>query len=203
MAIDPNTLITRTDGSTIAYGKLSPRDQLAHEYLCEFLPAALTLRDRLKAFKLAAVGELMAHRKMMMDDFGVAVGGEGGNITIRSADGRSMVKFTVQKAVSFGPELEAAKALIFECLNDWASSAGDELREIVTGVFSLNSKGRIDTQGILNLRKMNITDERWLRAMDAIDEAIRRDSSASYINFFEVDLETGSENRIPLDIAKL
>lgn len=50
---------------------------------------------------------------------------------------------------------------------------------------------------------MNITDERWLEAMRAIDDAVKRDFAATYINFYSVNPKTRVETRIPLDIAKL
>lgn len=203
MTISPDTMIERPDGSSIAFGKLKPRDQLAHELIVELMPDVADLSSKLAAFKKRAIDEILAHREMMMTDHGVKVGGKGGNISIKSADGRLLVRYKVDHPIEFGPELEAAKALIDECLEDWGQSAGPELRAIITKVFKVNSKGRLDTSGILGLRSHAFEDERWGRAMDAIDEAIRRDRTASYISFFRVDPETGAETRIPLDIAKL
>lgn len=203
MGIDPKTIIERPDGSTIEFGKLKVRDQLAHEFVAANIPAAESLKELIAGFKLKVVAELMAHRDMMLRDYGVQVGGKGGNITLKTADGKMAVKFTVQKFIEFGPELEAAKALIFECMNEWSEDAGAEIREIVAQVFQLNKNGRIDTQGILGLRKLAITDERWVKAMAAIDDAIRTDREASYLNFYLIDPATGAETRIPLDIAKV
>lgn len=203
MTIPQDELITRPDGSKIAFGDLKPRDQLAHELVMGLIPKVLELQAALAKFRDDSVGQVLAYRDMMMSDYGVKVGGTQGNISLRSECGRWLIKYQIQNTISFKGELEAAKALIFECLNEWTSQAGEELKEFVTRVFQLNSKGRIDTHEILGLSKMNITDERWLEAMRAIDDAVKRDFAATYINFYSVNPKTRVETRIPLDIAKL
>ena len=78
MGIDPKTIIERPDGSTIEFGKLKVRDQLAHEFVAANIPAAESLKELIAGFKLKVVAELMAHRDMMLRDYGVQVGGKGG-----------------------------------------------------------------------------------------------------------------------------
>ncbi len=195
--------IERPDGSVIALSKLPVRDQLKHELVEKMFGRAVATSTALAAFKGASVSELMAFREMMMNDFEVKIGGNGGNISITSLCGRMKVAYTISKHVEFGPELEAAKALIDECLEDWSQDSRDEIRVIITKVFRVNSKGRLDTSGILGLRSHGFKDPRWLRAMDGIDEAIIRDRQTAYINFYKVDPKTGTETRIPLDLAKV
>ena len=89
---------------------------------------------------------------MMMADYNVSVGGQEGNLSLRSVCGKMKVELSVAKFVSFGPELEAAKGLLDEFLNDELEGSSDVIREIVTGAFALNSKGRINRDGILGLQ---------------------------------------------------
>lgn len=207
MHTDPK-LIERPDGSTIPYDKLEPAKQIEHdlvETLCkeaEFHSAILT------KFKTQAISEMIAKRVMMLDDYGVKKGGKDGNLTLRTACGRYMAKMTVSKHVTFGSELEAAKALIFEFMEDELAKGGSEaIHEIVTKVFKLNGKGRIDTGGILGLREHRFEDERWQSAMQAIEDAICRDSSTTYVNFYRVDPnaepKASGEVRISLNLAEL
>lgn len=209
---DNTNLIERPDGSFIAYDKLPAAKQVEHDFVMTYCTDAEIHNANLAGFKRHAIQEMVASRKMMLDDHGVKKGGKDGNLTLRSACCRFMVKLTVSKHITFGPELEAAKALIFEVIEDELSVGGSSLiRSIVEDVFSLNGKGRIDTQGILNLRTdkyaKEVDDPRWARAMQAIETAVLRDSSTTYINFYRVDPnanpKASGEVRIPLDLAKV
>jgi hypothetical protein len=207
---DKNTLIERPDGSTIAYGKLETVKQLEHDLVLQLCEMAQAESADLLSLKRHALSQMVATRTMMLDDHGVKKGGKDGNMTLRSVCGRFMVKMTVSKHISFGPELEAAKALIFEVIEDELNEGGSSLiRSIVEDVFSLNGKGRIDTQGIMNLRTdkyaKEVDDARWDSAMNAIETAILRDSATTYINFYRVDpnAKDNKEQRIKLDLASV
>lgn len=206
--IDPKGFIDRPDGSQIHYDKLEPHKQIEHDAVLKLCAQADEHSAALAKFKRNAISEMIAARVMMLDDYGVKKGGKEGNLTLRSACGRLMIKMTVSKHTSFGPELEAAKALIYEFMEAELEKGGSKfIREIVEKVFKLNSKGRIDTDGILGLREHRFDDPIWNSAMLAIDEAICRDSSTTYVNFYHVDpkakVKADGETRILLDLAKV
>ncbi len=208
MHVDKTEMIERPDGSTIAYDRLEPAKQIEHELVTTLCAEAETRSADMSEFKRRALSEMIAARVMMMEDHGVKKGGTSGNLTLRSVCGRFMVRMTVSKHITFGPELEAAKALIFEFLEDELAKGGSEaIHEIVTKVFRLNGKGRIDTSGILGLREHRFQDVRWEKAMDAIEEAICRDTATTYINFYRVDPhanpKSAGEVRISLNLAEV
>lgn len=206
--IDAKGFIERPDGSQIHYDKLEPQKQVEHDVVSSLFERAVLISKELATFKQTAIGEMIAARVMMLHDHGVKKGGNEGNLTLRSACGRMMAKMSVSKHVTFGPELEAAKALIDEFLEaELAKGGSDFIREIVEKVFKVNAKGRIDTGGILGLREHRFDDPIWSNAMLAIDEAICRDSSTTYVNFYRVDPNAKdkgeAETRIALDLAKV
>lgn len=208
MHVDTAGMIERPDGSTIAYDKLEPAKQLEHDLVTKLCGEAEARNADLALFKRQAISEMVAARVMLLDDWGVKKGGKDGNLTLRSVCGRHMVKMTVSKHVTFGPELEAAKALIFEVVEDELKKGASKfIHDLATRVFSPNKRGRIDTQGILNLREVECDDERWSRAMEAIEQAILRDSSTTYINFYRVDPyanpKAAGEVRISLNLAEV
>jgi hypothetical protein len=201
-------MIERPDGSMIHYDKLEPAKQIEHDLVTILCQEAAFHNAILTKFKMQAISEMVAKRVMMLEDYGVKKGGKDGNLTLRTACGRFMAKMTVSKHITFGSELEAAKALIFEFMEDELAKGGSEaIHEIVTKVFKLNGKGRIDTGGILGLREHRFEDERWQNAMQAIEDAICRDSSTTYINFYRVDPnaepKASGEVRISLNLAEL
>lgn len=202
----PGNLIRRPDGSYVDLADLEPRHQLAHELVSDFFPMAEEQSQRLFNLKKNALSEMQAYRRMMLDDYGVSVGGKEGNLTLRTVCGTRMMKLTVSKTVTFGPVLEAAKALIDEFLErEMAKGGSEHIHAIVTKVFRINSKGRVDTSGILGLREHRFADPLWDRAMDAIENAVCRDTSTIYLNFYRVDPTKNPklETLLPLDLAKV
>ncbi|MCA0368344.1 MAG: ribose-phosphate diphosphokinase [Proteobacteria bacterium] len=102
---------------------------------------------------------------------------------------------------SGGTLVNAAKALIDQCLTDWTENARDELRTLINDAFRVDAAGNIRTMEVLRLRRLEIDDERWQRAMTAIGEAVQIESSKSYVRIYERDDETGLYNPIALDLA--
>ncbi|UWQ34592.1 DUF3164 family protein [Leisingera sp. M527] len=200
-------LIQRPDGSYVAYSEVEPRQQLAHDLVTKFFPRAEGLNDGMGCLKNDVLQEMSAYSEMMMDDLGVRVGGKEGNLLLRSICGRLVIRREVAKSVSFGPELESAKALIFEFLEEELEDSRDTIKEIVSGVFKLNGRGRVDTYGILGLREHKFDHPLWLKAMDAIEKAIIRDVANTYVRFYYVDPREPNpamrETRLPLDMAKV
>lgn len=208
MQVDPKTMIERPDGSFIPFDKLEPAKQMEHSLTMMLCHEAELHREMLTKVKRWALNEMISKRQLMLDEYGVKRGGKDGGMTVRSACGTYMAKMTVSKHVTFGPQLEAAKALIFEFMEDELAKGGSEaIHEIVTKVFKLNGKGRLDTGGILGLREHKFKDVRWRNAMEAIEDAICRDSSTTYINFYKVDPhaepKASGEERISLNFAEL
>lgn len=201
--MEDKNLVRRPDGSYVDVNDLPPRQMLAHELVMSAFPQAEDLNEQLIALKLHMLTEMRAYRDVMLQDFDLDVTGKEGGFSIKSADGLRMVKLEFKKHVSFGPELLAAKELIDQFLNlELENTNSEVIRDIVTDAFKLNSKGRLNTDGILGLRKHNWDHPIWKRAMDAIDEAICRDSSTTYVRFYNIDPETKGERQVKLSFTQ-
>ena len=74
---------------------------------------------------------------------------------------------------------------------------------LINDAFQVNKQGTIDTQRVLNLRRLDIDDRDWLRAMDAISDALRVNATKTYLRFYNIDTETGARQAISLDLAAL
>lgn len=129
------------------------------------------------------------------------MGGKKGNLTLYSFDGRYKVQRAIQDRIAFDERLQAARALIDECLADWTAEAGPELQAIVNQAFATDKEGQINTGRVLLLRRLDISDERWLRAMQAIGEAVQVVGSRSYIRIHERIGDSDQYQPISLDIA--
>lgn len=132
--------------------------------------------------------DVAAFISLSAERFGVSVGGEKGNVCLTSFDGRYKLQRQVSDNIVFDEGLQAAKALIDECIRAWiADGTNPHIATLVQDAFQVNKAGRINTGRVLGLRRHNIDDERWKRAMQAISESVRTSSTSTYIRCYERD----------------
>lgn len=136
---------------------------------------------------------------------GRAVPGEGrwqeGQRLLVSFDGRYKVIRAMADNIAFDERLQAAKALIDECLHEWTEGARAEVITLINDAFRVDQAGNIRTGSVLALRRLQIDDERWQRAMQAIGEAVQVVSTKAYVRIQERVGDTDQYRSIPLDIA--
>lgn len=188
-------------GRLIHEKQIKPIDLARDELVTEIVTKAKELQAVMRKFKTATFGDIAAFVALSGEQYRVQLGGTKGNVTLVSFDGRYKVLRAIQDRITFDERLQAAKALIDQCLTDWTENARDELRTLINDAFRVDAAGNIRTMEVLRLRRLEIEDERWQRAMTAIGEAVQVESSKSYIRIYERDDETGLYNPIALDLA--
>ncbi|WYK06760.1 DUF3164 family protein [Cereibacter sphaeroides f. sp. denitrificans] len=77
------------------------------------------------------------------------------------------VEIREQDCLDFGPELRQVKALIDECLTEWAADSRPEIRDIVTRAFNTDRPGRVNRSEIFMLLSSKIGGPPWQAAMRA------------------------------------
>lgn len=173
------------------------RDQLVHELLV----GAEQVNEVLRAFKKRAFDDIAAFVSLSADKYRVTLGGAKGNVSMLSFDGRIKVQRAIAETIVFDERLQAAKALIDECLREWTTGARSEIRTLITDAFRVDQQGNIRTGNVLALRRLDIVDERWQTAMQAISDAVQVVGSKSYVRVYKRDDETGQYVPVSLDIA--
>lgn len=119
-----------------------------------------------------------------------------------SYDGLFKVTVQIADNVVFGPELQVAKTLVDECLNDWTATAGDELKAVVTRAFNTDKEGQINRAALYSLLRLEIAEPRWKQAMQAIRDAMRVVGSKSYVRFYRRSAADAPWEAITIDLAK-
>ncbi|GAA4221589.1 hypothetical protein GCM10022253_27980 [Sphingomonas endophytica] len=188
-------------GALVPLSTVKATDLLMDELVRKTTDAAAALSARLARFKAAAFNSVGEFQALLAQEYDAAIGGKKGNVTLTSYDGCRKVQVQVSDILEFGPELQAAKALIDECLAEWAAGSGAELRALVNRVFSVDKEGQINRAELFMLLRVEIADERWQRAMNAIRESIRVIGSRSYVRFYERNAPDAAWRAIPLDIS--
>ena len=128
--------------------------------------------------------------------------GNEGNKTMSSYDGSMRINLAVSKVIYFDERLQVAKNLIDDCITRWARGSSSEIRALVNDAFQVDQQGIVSTARILGLRRLNIDDPQWKKAMDAISDSIQITGSKEYIRFYMRD-EQGKYQQISLDFATL
>lgn len=173
------------------------RDGLVQEIVAKAQKAAAELA----AMKAGFFGDIAAFVQMSAEEYGAQIGGDKGNVTLTSYDGRFKVIRAIQETLVFDERLQAAKALIESCLHRWSEGARPEIQVIVNDAFQVDQAGNINTGRVLGLRRLPIKDDEWQRAMTAISEALSVTGSKSFVRVYERDAQ-GEYKAISLDMAK-
>ena len=104
------------NGNLVPESKVKDIDKLRHQVVTDLCAMARQQRDGLRQFKHGAFGEVAALVATSLEQYGVKTGGEKGNVTLVSFDGRFKVVRHMHDHIVFGEQLMAAKALIDQCV---------------------------------------------------------------------------------------
>lgn len=177
-------------------------DVLIDEQVRKIMGYAVALSDQVKRFKLHTLDDIQALVLMLAQEYQVTVGGRKGNMTFPAHDGCMKVQVQVQDRIEFGAELQIAKQLIDECLDDWASTSRPEIRTIVTRAFNTDKAGQVNRAELYMLTRLDFDDDRWKRAIQAIHDAERVVGSKEYVRFYMRPNPEAEWTAITIDLAK-
>ncbi len=175
------------------------RDSLVKEIVAK----ARRQSEELARFKAAVFGDIEAFIQLSGEKYGVNMGGKKGNVSLLSFDGRYKIQRAVAETLTFDERLQVAKELIDQCIHEWSNGARSEIRALVNDAFQVDKEGRVNTARILSLRRLDIQDEKWLTAMQAIGESIQVAGSKTYFRVYERVGDSDQYKAIVLDIAAL
>jgi len=187
-------------GRLVPVEQVSEYDREMDDFVRARVAEAKVKSQAMAEFKRQSFGDCYAWIELSAEKFGRKPGGLKGNVTFSTFDGSQQIKIAVQDRLTFGPELQVAKDMIDDCLKAWSAGADEKLLTLITDAFDVDKEGKLNTGRIVSLRQLNIQDELWQQAMDALNKALVVSVTSTYINFKEQD-ENGKLVNIPLDIA--
>ncbi|MEQ8747327.1 DUF3164 family protein [Pyruvatibacter sp.] len=189
-------------GKLVPEHLVKPIDKLRDELVRSIIKQAKSLQDEVRSFKFKTFENVETFVDMSAERYDVELGGRKGNVSLTTFDGRYKVQRAVADLITFDEGLQAAKALIDECIEEWAGSADAKIKVLVDDAFQVN-KGRIDHQRVLGLRRLDIDDPKWKRAMDAISDSVKVQGTRQYIRLYERIGDSDQFRQISLDMAAL
>jgi hypothetical protein len=200
--LDGRPFIGDGKGGLVPLDLVKPQHLLQDEVVRKIVSFAGDLSAQVSRFKEHTFNDLSGFEALLEQEYGAKVGGQKGNKTLMTHDGLFKVTVQVADHIDFGPELQVAKGLLDECLNEWAADARDEIRTIVTRAFNTDKAGQINRAEIFMLLRLEITDPRWQRAMQAIRDAMRVVGSKTYVRCHRRDRFDAPWQAITIDLAR-
>jgi hypothetical protein len=202
-AINGKDYMTDAKGSFVPIELVKPQHKLEDETVRKVLSYARDLNAQVARFRGHTMTDLGEFDALLDQEYGGRPrAGVKGNRTYQTFDGLLKVQVQVSDMIDFGPELQIAKGLIDECLTEWTDEARAEIRAVITRAFNTDKEGQINRSEIFTLLRLDIEDERWRRAQDAIRDAMRIVGSREYVRFYERDRPDGQWRAITIDLAK-
>jgi len=200
------TYRTNAQGHLVPESAIEPIDLLRDDTVRRIIAKADDLQALMKAYKAESMLDIRAFLDISADQYGIKMGGKKGNITLTSYDGENKVIVSVSDTLSFDERLQIAKQLVDECILTWSKDANSNIQALVQHAFQTDKQGKISTARIFGLMRLKIDDDQWQKAMKALKDSIKVDSSCEYLRLYKkVRDENGNEHyrQIALDIAGL
>ena len=188
-------------GRLIPLDAIKPIDLQRDELVTEIVQKAQALHRQMAAVKTALMADVDAFADLSAERYGAKLGGTKGNITLVSFDGQYKVQLAVQETLAFDEGLQAAKALIDECVHEWTQGSRSEIKTLINDAFQVDKEGNISAGRVLGLRRYNFDDEKWQRAMAALAESVRVQNSTRYLRVYQRVGQTNKYEAIVLNMA--
>ena len=189
-------------GHLIPVDKIKEIDKLRDETVISLVEKAKQLQATIIGTKDILFNDCNSFIELSAKDYDTQLGGKKGNVSLMSFDGKYKVQIAISDKLVFDERLQVAKSLIDECLKEWTADSNGNVKAIIDNAFAVDKEGKINIRRVLSLRSLNIIDDKWLKAMQAISDATQVVSSKEYIRFYERD-DDGKYRQISLDFANL
>lgn len=200
--IDGKPFMEDAKGRLTPESLVKPVDKLEDQLVRTIMGHADALNQQIARFKGHTFDDIATFITLASEKYGASKrGGLKGNMTFTSYDGCLRVQVKVADRLTFGPQLQIAKGLIDECINDWAADAHPIIRKLVNHAFEPQKEGQVNTEALFSLRNIEIDDPRWISAVQAINDSIRIIGSKTYLNFHTRPSPEEAWEHIPINIS--
>lgn len=199
----PEGYMEDQSGRLVPIEKIKQIDLTRHDLVNALVNKAREAQELLAKFKVDALQEIQSFIDLSAMEYDIPLGGKKGNVTLTTYDGRYRIQRQIAESLVFDERLQVAKELIDKCIHRWAEGSADEIKALVDHAFQVDKEGKISTGRVLGLRRLDIKDDEWLKAMEAIADSIQVTGSKTYIRVYERVGQSENWKPISLDIAAL
>jgi len=200
--MNETSYMTDSQGRQVPAEMVKEIDKLRDQTVRNIIDEALKMKEVLMDFKRRIRDDIFTFVELSASQYGKPWGGKKGNITLTTYDGKYRLIIAMNDLLVFDERLQVARDLIGECIEKWSEGSRNEIRLLVQDAFQVDKTGKINTARVLGLRRLEIYDPDWKKAMSAIGDSMQVSGSKQYLRFYEKN-EQGEYIQIPLDVAAL
>jgi len=197
----PEGFVADAKGRLVPEHMVRDHEKLEDQTVREIIRHAEDLNAQIGRFKGHTFSDVTEFRDILAEKYGLSRGGGKGNVTLTSYDGCLKVTVQVQDFLTFGPELQIAKRLFDSCISRWAEGTNDRIHALVNHAFQVDKEGRIDREALFGLRRLDIDDEGWRKAVAALNDSIRVQGSKEYVRFYKRETPRDKWRAVTIDLA--
>lgn len=169
--VDGKVFYINSAGAMVPEEAVKDTDKLRDDVVNTIVERIIALEKRMKEIKTECMNDIEAFIKILAEQYKVEIGGVKGNVQLTSFDGTKQVLLNMSRSIEVNEGVEIAKQLIDEYLIEITGDSTPEIRALVGQAFRVK-QGKMDVRRLLELKQLNIKDERWMKAMEAISESI-------------------------------
>jgi hypothetical protein len=194
--------MTNSQGHQVPEDMVKEIDKQRDQAVRKIAARAMEMKKILVDFKTEIRDEIYKFVELSAKQYGVKWGGKKGNICLATYDGQYRLIIAMNDNIAFDERLQVARELIGKCIEKWSDGVRSEIRVLVNDAFQVDKSGKISTARVLGLRRLDIQDKDWQKAMTAISESVQITGTKQYLRIYERDAN-GEYQIIPLDVAAL
>lgn len=189
-------------GNLVPESTVSELDKFEDQTVKKLLVSVETYQEVGKSLKEQMFNEIREFIELSATEYDTVIQGSKGGASLYTFNGEYRIQYSVADQIKFNNRLTIAKQLIDECILSWSGGASDEIMALINRAFSVDKEGAINVRNVLSLRTLDIKDEKWLKAMEAISDSIKVIGSSEYIRIYKKNA-LGKYEQIVLDFSKL
>jgi hypothetical protein len=204
-ANDQERIYINPQGYKVPQHDMKPQEILRDETVMPHIEKALELSAMVDEFKRKVFGDINDYIALVAAEYNTEINTGKGNFTLTSFDGKSKIVIGISDDIKFGPEIDIAKKLINEVIEEMMADSDNELiLQVINDAFQTNKQGNYSKAGIYILRKYRNSNKspKWQEAMRALDDGILAGSTKTYLRFYKKN-EWGKDIQIPLASTSL
>ena len=199
----PKGYVKDRKGNLIKKELVKDVDTARDKVVRDIIKGALKVSGSIADFKTDAMAKVADFVDQSAEEYGAKMGGKKGNMTLYTYDGEFKIVVSVSENKAFDERLQVAKSLIDDCLKDWMKGSSKNIQALVQDAFHVDKQGKVSMERIMGLRRLEIEDERWTNAMNAIADSLQITGSKQYLRAYKRDADGEGYSPISLDIANV
>ena len=165
---------------------IRPEDKKRDKLVESILKRVSKLSAKLESEKSEIVDAIEKYLKELAKDNKVRENWKG-NILLYNFSQNLCIERRIDETISFDERLQMVKTTIDKWINNKLKDTDPTLSKVIAQAFSVDKQGRINTAMLLKLKRIDIQDAEWKKAMQLLDESIFVKSSKMALRFRSKD----------------